>query len=185
MTLCVELNFAQSFLLNKKVEFEPSFLPIGKLGKKTSPVDCEITLENYFFEPKIKFTQTAAWHGIRVELCQLKHLLRYQPHRAVRSICERRFKISEVRESFTDDSLMCGEEATLSRRRLSGENLLCTFSIPKSGGIGLRMAVNYLFPLKSSNNPPSIKYLFHFSIPKSRRIELHMAVNYLFPPKIL
>ena len=60
MTLCVELNFAQSFLLNIKVEFEPSFLPIGKLGRKVSPVDCEITLENYFFEPKIKFTQAAA-----------------------------------------------------------------------------------------------------------------------------
>ena len=68
---------------------------------------------------------------------------------------------------------MCGEEATLSLRRLSGENLLCTFSIPKSGGIGLRMAVNYLFPLKSSNNPPGIKYLSHFSIPKSGRTKLH------------
>ena len=118
------------------------------------------------------------WHKSQDYVNQLVH--RYQPHRAVRSICERRFKISEVRESFTDDSLMCGEEAALSLRRLSGENLLCTFSIPKSGGIGVRMAVNYLFPLKSSNNPPNTKYLFYFSIPKSRRIELHMAVNLSF-----
>jgi len=71
-----------------------------------------------------------------------------------------------VQDNFTDDSLMCGEEAALSLRRLSGENLLCTFSIPKSGGIGLRMAVNYLFPLKSSNNPPGIKYLSAFRFRK-------------------
>ena len=51
-------NFAQSFLLYIKVEFEPSFLPIGKLGRKISPVDCVITRKNYFFAPKIKFTQT-------------------------------------------------------------------------------------------------------------------------------
>ena len=60
ITLCVRFNFAQSFSLYKKAEYEPSFLPIGKPGGKISPVDCEITLENYFFEPKIKFTQTAA-----------------------------------------------------------------------------------------------------------------------------
>ncbi len=60
MTLCVGFNFVQSFLLNKKVEFEPSFLPIGKLGKKTSPVDCEITVKINTFAPKIKFTQTVA-----------------------------------------------------------------------------------------------------------------------------
>ena len=60
MTLCVELNFAQSFLLNKKVEFEPSFLPIGKLGAKVCPVDCVITRKNCTFEPKAQFTQTAA-----------------------------------------------------------------------------------------------------------------------------
>jgi len=41
--------------------------------------------------------------------------------------------------------LMCGEEAALSLRRLSGENLLCTFSIPKSGGIGVQVEVDNLF----------------------------------------
>ena len=57
-------------------------------------------------------------------------------------------------EIFTDDSLTCGEEAALSLRRLSGENLLCTFSIPKSGGIGVHMEVNYSFSPKISNNQP-------------------------------
>ncbi len=60
MTLCVELNFAQSFSLYIKVEYEPSFLPIGKLGAKISPVDCGITVKINTFAPKIKFTQTAA-----------------------------------------------------------------------------------------------------------------------------
>ena len=50
-----------------KVEFDPSFLPIGKLGREMCPVDCVITRKNYFFAPKIKFTQTATWHGIRVK----------------------------------------------------------------------------------------------------------------------
>ena len=53
-------NFAQSFLLYIKVEFEPSFLPIGKPGAKISPVDCVITHKNCTFELKIQFTQTAA-----------------------------------------------------------------------------------------------------------------------------
>ena len=53
-----------------KVEFDPSFLPIGKLGRKASPVDCVITHKNCTFEAKQKFTQTAMWHGIRVEPCQ-------------------------------------------------------------------------------------------------------------------
>ena len=53
--------------LYTKVEFEPSFLPIGKPGTKISPVDCIITRENCTFALKIKFTQTAAWHGIRVK----------------------------------------------------------------------------------------------------------------------
>ena len=61
------LYFAQSFLLYIKVEFEPSFLPIGKPGRKISPVDCVITRKNCTFAAKIKFTQTAAWHGIRVK----------------------------------------------------------------------------------------------------------------------
>ena len=60
ITLCVEFNFAQSFLLNIKVEFEPSFLPSGKLGRKMSPVDCVITHKNCTFEPETQFTQTAA-----------------------------------------------------------------------------------------------------------------------------
>ena len=50
-----------------KVEFEPSFLPIGKPGRKTSPVDCVITHKNCIFQPKQEFTQTAMWHGIRVK----------------------------------------------------------------------------------------------------------------------
>ena len=41
-----------------KVEFDPSFLPIGKLGRKASPVDCVITHKNCTFEPEQKFTQT-------------------------------------------------------------------------------------------------------------------------------
>jgi len=40
---------------------------------------------------------------------------------------------------------MCGEEAALSLRRLSGENLLPTFSIPKSGRIGVQVEVDNLF----------------------------------------
>ena len=55
-------------------------------------------------------------------------------------------------ESFTDDSLMCGEEAALSLRRLSGENLLPTFSIPKSGRIKSHFEEFYLFPSQISNN---------------------------------
>ena len=50
ITLCVVLNFAQSFLLNIKVTFEPSFLPIGKLGRKVCPVDCVITHKSCTFE---------------------------------------------------------------------------------------------------------------------------------------
>ena len=62
---CIKL--CTEFLLNIKVEFEPSFLPIGKLGRKASPVDCVITHNNCTFEPKTKFTQTATWHGIRIK----------------------------------------------------------------------------------------------------------------------
>ena len=50
--------------------------------------------------------------------------------------------------------------ATLSRRRLSRENLLATFSIPKSRCIDLHMAVNYLFPPKTTQNQPNIKVTF-------------------------
>ena len=35
--------------LYTKVEFEPSFLPIGKPGTKISPVDCVITHKNCAF----------------------------------------------------------------------------------------------------------------------------------------
>ena len=49
---------------------------------------------------------------------------------------------------------MCGEEATLSRRRLSRENLLSTLSIPKSGGIGLQVEVSNSFPPKTGENQP-------------------------------
>ena len=41
-----------------KVEFDPSFLPIGKLVVKVCPVDCVITHKNCTFEAKQKFTQT-------------------------------------------------------------------------------------------------------------------------------
>ena len=72
-------------------------------------------------------------------------------------------------KSFTDDSLMCGEEATLSRQRLSRENLLFTLfrashlssqgtlSIPKSGGIGLQVEVSNSFPPKISKKEKYIK----------------------------
>ena len=58
---------------------------------------------------------------------------------------------------------MCGEEATLSRRRLSRENLLShlssqgTLSIPKSGGIGLQVEVSNSFPPKISKKEKYIK----------------------------
>ena len=52
---------------------------------------------------------------------------------------------------------MGGEEAALSLRRLSGENLLPVFSIPKSGGIELHMAVNLSFLAKNKQQPANKK----------------------------
>ena len=98
-------------------------------------------------------------------------------------------KLRKRGKSFTDDSMLCGEEATLSRRRLSRENLLFTLfraptlSIPKSGCIDLQMAVNNPFPPKISNNQPNKNVFFHFSIPKSGRIKSHFEENNPFPPK--
>jgi len=86
--------------------------------------------------------------------------------------------------------MLCGEEATLSRRRLSRENLLphlssqWTLSIPKSGCIDLQMAVNNPFPPKISNNQPNKNVFFHFLIPKRGRIKSHFEENNPFPPKI-
>ena len=54
---CVKL--CTEFFIYIKVTFEPSFLPIGKLGRKASPVDCVITRKSCTFEPKTKFAQTA------------------------------------------------------------------------------------------------------------------------------
>ena len=155
MTLCVELNFAQSFLLNKKVEFEPSFLPIGKLGKKTSPVDCEITVKINTFAPKIKFTQTVAWHGIRVKTEINKFYLETSPvEQCVASVSEER----EFRrcEEVLPMIVRCVERKPRFRGGVWAAKIFCpiyprkgTLSIPKSGGIRLQVEVNNHFPTKT------------------------------------
>ena len=45
MTLCDELNFAQSFLYIKLI-FSRSYLAVGELVGKVCPVDCEMTEKN-------------------------------------------------------------------------------------------------------------------------------------------
>ena len=104
----------------------------------------------------------------------------------MRSICERRLQTSEEQESFTEDSLMCGEEAALSLRRLSGERLLFTlsrvqlFRRRKVVGIDLQVAVGYLFTPKINNSQPSASV--------STRCQLFLkldAVNPVFWRKVL
>ena len=123
--LCaLNLTLHRVFFVIQRVTFESSFLPIGKLSRKISPVDCIITWENYFFAPKTQFTQTVTWHGIRVKAEINKFYLENNPIEQCGASASEDCKLRRRGKSFTDDSLMCGEEAALSLRRLSGENLL-------------------------------------------------------------
>ncbi len=79
---------------------------------------------------------------------------------------------------------MCGEEAALSLRRLSGENLLCSFSIPKSGGNRVAHGSELFFFDQNKRQLNKHKVSFHFSIPKSGRIKSHFEEFYPFPPQI-
>ena len=73
-----------------------------------------------------------------------------------RGQCETRiFEITEAYFIVVSEILLV---ATLSRRRLSCENLLATFSIPKSRCIELYMAVNYLFSPKPSITQSKINH---------------------------
>ncbi len=129
--------------------------------------------ENFHFAPakhKTTIQQShlaiASWSEKRVLLTvgeyKKLHFFRnglslYKPHyRAVRSICERRKRISEVQESFNDDGLMCGEVATLSRRRLSRERLFDSFSPQKSVSTKLHFEENTPYSLKNNKETSKV-----------------------------
>ena len=136
-----------------KVEFEPSFLPIGKPGRKASPVDCIITHKNCTFEPKTKFTQTATWHGKKVKSCCSINYLETNP------IEQCGASASEDRDfrrcwKVLPTIVWCVEREPRFRCGVWAAKIFCllssqgTFSSPKRGWIYLQVEVDNPFQPK-------------------------------------